>query len=375
MNKTLDLKNFRKIAIIQTAFIGDVALALYFAEDIKKLNSDCEITFITTPVSYGLVKCTKAVDNAILFDKREKHSGLKGIKYISSILKEQEIDLIFGLQRSLRTSLITSLAKPKFSIGFSKSDFSFLYKNRVKYIQGYHEVERNASLLSIFLEKKSKFTNINTSFNLRNVNFPLTHRDFLPWGVELEISDDDKLYVEDLYKRIEIQNKDKLIAIAPGSVWETKRWLSDYFEILVKDMIASGYKPVLIGSSDDLPLCNHISQNTNSKSIAGLTTIPQLLYFLSNCKLTITNDSAPTHLAGLVKCPVITIFGATIPELGFYPLGPDDISIEIDDLKCRPCGIHGGKMCPIKTFDCMAKLRPEKLISEYKALLNKLSNE
>jgi heptosyltransferase-2 len=65
------------------------------------------------------------------------------------------------------------------------------------------------------------------------------------------------------------------------------------------------------------------------------------------------------HLSVAVGTPVIAIFGATVPEFGFAPRGEKDIVIETKGLKCRPCAIHGGKSCPIETFECMLSIEPE----------------
>ncbi len=347
MNKLIDIRKFSRIAIIQTAFLGDVALALYLVEEIMNLHPKCKITFVTTPASVGLVSCSALVDKIIVFDKRGLHKGWKGIKDISEILKLNQIDCIIGLQRSIRTSLISYLAKPEYSIGFDKSSFSFLYKKRIKYTLALHEVERNKSLL--------------TGFKLSNGE---KTKEYKPWGIKIDLGNDDKNYIDNLLINIGIKETDKFVAIAPGSVWETKRWMPEYFKTLINNLTESGYKAILIGSKDDLSYTEDIFENTECFSLVGKTSIPQLLYLLSNCSLTITNDSSPTHFAGLVRCPTITIFGATVPEFGFSPLGPQDKSLGIDSLKCRPCGIHGGRKCPVKTFDCMLKLSPEIVFKE-----------
>jgi heptosyltransferase-2 len=59
------------------------------------------------------------------------------------------------------------------------------------------------------------------------------------------------------------------------------------------------------------------------------------------------------HLSVAVGTPVVAVFGATVPAFGFGPLGPQDVVVETQGLACRPCSIHGGETCPIKTFVCM----------------------
>jgi heptosyltransferase-2 len=70
------------------------------------------------------------------------------------------------------------------------------------------------------------------------------------------------------------------------------------------------------------------------------------------------------HLANAVGTKVIAIFGATVPEFGFYPYGTHDTIFQTNGLKCRPCSVHGGNRCPIKTFVCMNKIDEVKLCTE-----------
>jgi hypothetical protein len=61
---------------------------------------------------------------------------------------------------------------------------------------------------------------------------------------------------------------------------------------------------------------------------------------------------------------VIAIFGSTVPEFGFYPYGKNDVIFQTHNLACRPCGIHGRKKCPIKTFDCMERIEEIEVVKE-----------
>jgi len=60
-----------------------------------------------------------------------------------------------------------------------------------------------------------------------------------------------------------------------------------------------------------------------------------------------------------METPVIAIFGPTVPAFGFAPQGVNDEVIERQGLTCRPCSVHGGDACPIKTFVCMKEIIPD----------------
>ncbi len=340
--------DFKHIAVIQTAFLGDVVLALPLVQVIKNNFPDVKISFVSTPHSASISSTLKAVDNIISYDKRGIRKGLDGIKHISSYLRELNVDCIISTHRSFRTSLLTFLAKPKFSVGFNTAAISYVYKKRIKYNKYQHEIERNLSLLKAF----SDYQGLNLDYR------PL----------KLDVSENDRNFVDSLLlsKHWDVN---KLIALAPGSIWETKRWKEKHFVRLAELLKDDDYVPVLIGSEADAELCNRIALNSGTTSLGGLFTLPQTIYFLSLVRLLVSNDSAPTHFAGLINCPTITIFGPTSPIFGFAPWSAKSISLGLDGLKCKPCEIHGGHKCPVGTHECMEKLFPETVFDSVKKLI------
>ncbi len=335
MSAKHSILDYKNIAIIHTAFIGDVALVLYLADFIKKLHPNSNLILVTTPVSKPLGEICAAIDKTIVYDKRNVNKGLKGILEISNHLKKLKVDLVISPHKSLRSTLLSYFTKPKFSVGFDIANLSFLYKHQEKYNQQLNEINRNISLLNCF--DFHKVFSINGNINL---NF-------------------DENTIENANEIIENYKLQKYIVIAPGSVWNTKRWTTEHFIDLIKMLEYKGKKCVLTGSKADTEVCSVIAKNTNSIDLSGKTSIPETILLIKCAELLITNDSAPIHFAGLVKCRTVAIFGPTVPEFGFAPTGKDDVIIENKEIKCRPCGMHGHKVCPIKTHICMTSIKPD----------------
>jgi heptosyltransferase-2 len=342
------INDFRHICIIQTAFLGDVVLTLPLAQAIKNYNPNIQISFVSTPVAAGVTISAKAIDYIVTYDKRGIRRGYDGIKFLSQHLKAQEVDCIISPHRSLRSTLVSLLTGARYSVGFDKSSMAILYSRRVKYIKTHHEIDRNLDLLTAF----SDYDDIIKSGS----------------SVEIEVHDGDKSFVESLLIQNKITDNAKLVVMAPGSVWETKRWKEYHFANLAAMLKSEGFSVVSIGSEDDKDLCKRIT-GENGYNFAGKLTIPQTLHLLSLASVLVTNDSAPTHFAGLVGTPTITIFGPTSPIFGFGPLGEKDISLELSDLKCKPCSIHGAKSCPIKTHECMENLHPKQVYEAIQSIV------
>jgi heptosyltransferase-2 len=54
---------------------------------------------------------------------------------------------------------------------------------------------------------------------------------------------------------------------------------------------------------------------------------------------------------------VVALFGPTVPEFGFGPVGEGDLALGVMDLVCRPCSDHGPPVCPLGHHRCMRELR------------------
>jgi heptosyltransferase-2 len=328
-----------EILIIQTAFIGDIALSIFFANELKQYFPDCKINFISTEIGCEILKCFKFIDKPIIFSKYNKHKGLKGINKLAKELNDTKYDYIFSLHRSFRTAILVSKIKAKQKVGFDKNSLSFLLDKKIKYDRFIHEVERNRQCLSVFPVFNEKI-------------------DYLKY-VEKNISDFNFI------TNVIDTNFQKPVLIAPSSVWETKKWDKNYFVELTNKLKQNGEDIYLIGGKEDKEVCNYIAEKSGVHNLSGQTSIPQILELIRNSKLVITNDSAPTHFASLFNIPTITIYGPTSPIFGFYPLAEKSVFIEDKSLFCHPCSIHGGKICPRKTMQCMKNITPEIVYNKY----------
>ncbi len=343
----LNLNSYKSIAVIQTAFLGDFVLTLPLFQVIRNNTQDCKIISVCTPISTQIAALSSSVDVILSYDKRGKHKGYSGIKLLAQQLKEQNVDLIIAPHRSFRTTLLAKLVGAKMTIGFDINAFSFLYKRTVPYDKLKHETLRNLSLLSPFENINRIYAKIDLSFDIK-----------------------DEQLIQHLFLENSIQAESKIVVLAPGSVWATKKWCVDHFANLASMMSSKGLKVFVIGAKEDSKDAEVIVNASGAINLCGKTSIPQSIALLSHVDLLITNDSAPTHFAGLVKCPTITLYGPTIPEFGFAPIGKKDRTLSVGEMNCRPCAIHGSKKCPLKHFKCMEELLPDYVFQNAMELLD-----
>jgi heptosyltransferase-2 len=164
-----------------------------------------------------------------------------------------------------------------------------------------------------------------------------------------------------------------LIGVNPGSVWATKRWSDKGFARAIQ-LIKQSYdcEVLLFGGPADAAVTARIQDLCGGASVnlAGKIGLREMPAALRLCRVLITNDSAPMHMAVACGVPTVAIFCATTPALGFYPYAANSIVLE-KALSCRPCGSHGGRRCPLGTEDCIRLISPTHVLEAVVKLLER----
>lgn len=341
------LKQTEKILFIQTAFPGDAILALPALEKLKDMFPGSIVEVLCIPSTEEIFSSSQIVDRAIVIDKKGEQKSLRKTYKFIKHLKKNNYTRIYSSHRSLRTSLIVLMLEVSETFGFDNSMLMHVYKYLIKYDINKHEVQRNLDLVGFVYDEQS-------------------------WRIIPEIKSNEK-NVEKVNLFVKENKLEKrFIAIAPGSVWNTKKYPSEYFEIVIKHFVDKKNKVVLIGGENDKSLNDSIASKFSDYVInsAGNFSIVESIELLKRANLLISNDSAPTHMGVCADIRVLTIYCSTVPNFGFYPYNKKSSSISLDDLKCKPCGIHGHAICPIKTFECGIKLLPAEIILKAEEMLN-----
>lgn len=340
----------QRILLFQTAFIGDVILTLPLAQALREQFPDAHIAFVAIPSAAPALEHHPAINEIVIYDKRKAQRGLSGIRLMISRLRASSFDLAFIPHRSIRSALIVWCARIPRRIGFSTSAGKFLFTDVVAPATSAHEIERNLDLLKPLFDRR----------------FPTALPNLYPNGMDRDI-------VTSILAEPSLgASPSDLVAIAPGSVWATKRWPKEYFIGLGKLLRERDVSIVLVGGKDDVILCDDIQRQIGDArvlNVAGKLSLLQSAELIRRCRVAVSNDSAPMHLAAAVRTPVVALYGATIPQFGFAPLGPRDQIVETPGLPCRPCSIHGGNSCPVKTFACMHMISPAAVMARIELIL------
>ena len=333
---------FKKILLIQTAFIGDVILASGMIEKLKEYYPEAKIDVLIKKENHSILSNHPFINHLYLFNKSFKYKEMW--RLIREIRNEQ-YDLVINLHRFGSSGIIAGLSGGKARVGFKKNPFSFLNTKSFHHSIGEkdnyrHEVERNHSLIKNFA-------------------------DSIPAKPKLHLQSID---LENVKK---YQNSN-YICIAPASVWFTKQFpISKWIDFI--KLLPDNFQIYLLGGPGDQALLSDIVSSLPQGriiSLAGKLSLIESAALMKGALLNFVNDSGPLHLASAVNANVCAIFCSTIPAFGFGPLSDFSRIVEIDyNLHCRPCNLHGFKICPEGHFKCGNDINIQKLLQVFQEVL------
>lgn len=291
------------------------------------------------------------LNRVLEWDKKEgKYRSL--FRLLRQIRKEN-YQLVVNLHRFASSGLLTACSGAKTTVGFDKNPLSFAFSKRFPHRIGAdenggfaHEIDRNFSLIEQLCPNQA--------------HRPRLYPELSTPSAKAKI----------VFSRAEER---AYICIAPASVWQTKAWpVASWIQLIET---CTEYRVFILGGSGDATLAESIRMQANHSDVINTCGDLNLLdsaALMKNAAMNFVNDSAPLHLCTAVDAPVTAIFCSTLPAFGFGPLAPYGQAVETREaMQCRPCGLHGRSVCPLKHFNCAHTLR----ISDVRKPLDAISKK
>jgi heptosyltransferase-2 len=318
--------------VVQTSFLGDMVLTTPL---IAYLAERGPVDVLTTPAAGALLANDPTVRRVILYDKRGADRGVGGFRRVAAGLRQTRYSSAYMAQGSVRSGALAAAAGIRDRVGFSTSAGRMFYTTRIPAVENVHHAARLLAL------------------GLRDAMRTLTPAQIRP---RLHPGPREHAQVEKLLSANAPGTP--LIALAPGSVWATKRW--PYYPELARQLSA-GAQIVIVGGESDQELAQAIVRATGGAAIdaTGRLSLLASADLIGRCALLVTNDSAPQHLASAMNTPTVAVFGPTVPDFGFGPLAEQSVVAGLDSLPCRPCDRHGPQRCPLGHWRCMREITPD----------------
>jgi heptosyltransferase-2 len=316
--------------VVQTSFLGDMVLTTPL---LAELASRGPVDVVATPASAPLLANHPAVREVIVYDKRGRDRGVGGLLRLARALRARGARTAYFAQGSLRSAALGWLARIPERVGFATAPGRALYTRRILFRDDRHHAERLWRLAGEATDPPAD--------RIRPRLFP---------------GPAERAAVDALLDGHGVRGR-AFVALAPGSVWATKRW--PYYAELARLLAARGTLVVLVGGNADAGAAAGILAELPPGAALDATGRLSLLAsaeLIGRASALVTNDSSPQHLASAVDTPTVAVFGPTHPSFGFGPLARRAAVAGHDGLDCRPCHHHGPPRCPLGHWRCMREL-------------------
>jgi heptosyltransferase II len=316
--------------VFQTSFLGDMVLTTPL---LAELATRGPVDVVATPAAASLLANHPAVREVIVYDKRGRDRGIGGLRRLARAVRGCGAAKAYFAQGSLRSAALGWLAGIPERVGFATAPGRALYSRRVPYRDDRHHAERLWRLAGEGAEPSAE--------RIRPRLYP---------GAAERAAVDAVLDAHGARAR-------SFVALAPGSVWATKRW--PYFPELARRLAERGTLVVIVGGGADAESAVGILAEVPAGSAIDATGRLSLLAsaeLIGRAAALVTNDSSPQHLASAMDTPTVAVFGPTHPSFGFGPLATRSAVAGHEGLDCRPCHHHGPPRCPLGHWRCMREL-------------------
>lgn len=340
----------RRILVVRLDRIGDVVLTTPVVQRLREAYPTAFIAMMVRPACRELLEGNPSLNEVICYDKDGLEGGwLRTIRFARA-LRRSQFDTALVVHPTRRSHWIVWLAGIPRRIGYDRKD-GWLLTHRLPHRKqegAMHEAAYAMELLSALGLESSG---------------PL--RPYVP------LSPQHQEHVGRLLASSGARERDVWVAIHPSASCISKRWMAERFGHVADALMdRHGARIVLVaGQGMDARYTEAVEQAMRHRpvNLAGRLSVGELACLLARCRLLISNDSGPVHIAAAVGTPVVDIFGRNQRGLSparWGPLGEGHVVLH-KEVGCRVCLAHN---CDIR-FKCLTELTVDEVCQAAASIL------
>ena len=269
------------ILIIRPSALGDVCRTVPVLASLRSAWPEARIGWLVQEEFSEAVSAHPSLDEVVPFPRQALRGAwksprriLKTLSYLRS-LSRPGWDIALDCQGLARSGLFARFSGATRRVGFAKAaELGWVFLTDRIPASERHVVDRTMALIS---------------------------------GLGLPIKMDMSLHVPELSRQrwsVHPQNPAApYIVLAPRSRWASKEWPRERWCKLMDALAANGHREfVLVGSPSEQASIDEIAASVSAPgvriaSLAGRTSVGELLAIIQGADLVVANDSAPLHIA------------------------------------------------------------------------------
>jgi len=341
MSSSLDLRAGDKILISRTDRLGDLILALPFAETIKARYPECRVDIMASLYASPIVENNSNIDGIVRVLNKQLGGDRLYKRDLLQKTRQANYRVVVVLYPGRHISQLFYKANIPIRIGTAGRFHSVFFNHHLFHSRKSnrkHECEYNFDFLKFFREGPT--INRPTVYP-REKEFQNARRILEKSGVE-----------------------GKFVVLHPGSGGSAERWPIERFIELHYALEQEGVQVVISGSEPEGTVIDEISKRMGItvRKIAGETDLRTLAATLSLAEVVVANSTGPLHLAVAVGTKVLGLYPgkAVMSPARWGPLGKHDRVLVPTSSECK---------CPPNQCDCMMTITVDRAAKQVTDLL------
>lgn len=285
-----------KILIFSPSWVGDMVMAQTLFKVLHQQYANLTLDVISPPWPYDLLQRMPEVNKHYKIELERGKLGWQARRQLADKLKPNHYDLAITLPITWKSALIGYWCGAPKRTGFLGEMRYGLLNNR-------------------------------RSLDTKKLPYMVQRYVYLGLDADAQIPalseiPQPKLSVDEkniaLWRKKLALDKDKpLVALMPGAEFgPAKRWPTENYAEIAKDLIQQGCSVILLGSPKDFATAKEIEQKSGCEliNLCGQTSLLDAVDLLSCADLAISNDSGLMHIAAAVGISQIAIYRSSTPE-------------------------------------------------------------
>ncbi len=345
--RKIQTDHIRRILVRGPNWVGDAVMCTPALQGLREAFPAAKITFLARPAVANLLRDDVSLDETIVDEHKIQHAGIMGRWRLSRILQSKGFDLVVLFPNSFDSAFVAWLARIPCRLGYATDGRSLLLTPAISLspaTKKIHQVQYYEELIRPLCP----------SFSSR----PPT----------LQVSKEDEAQAVQLFAEHSIPADCQILGLNPGSMYGgAKRWLPERFaeaadqmieKLTAEKMVLDEVKCVIVGAPGEEGLGHDIAglMRTHPVVLSGKTSLGVLKAVIQRCRVFLTNDTGPMHIANALGIPVIAVFGPT-DHTTTSPFRSGSVVVRTP-VDCSPCLL---RECPID-HRCMKGVTVEQVV-------------
>lgn len=337
-----------KVLVFRFSAMGDVAMTAPVIRELSEQHPNLKITYVSRPFFAPFFDGIAGLE-FFGADLNGAHKGPKGLfNLYRELNKKYKPDVVIDLHSVLRTHLLSTYFRVSgtkvFTLDKGRKEKKLLTRPENK-------------KLNPLMPMTERYAEV---FREAGLSLVLRHR----------IKPAPEALSEELIKIVGNKNK-KWLGVAPFAQHSGKMFPEEKMLHTLKCLQDDDIQILLFGggAKEIAALNKWEAELPNAISLAGKIRLGDELAAISQLDAMVSMDSANMHLASLKGIPVVSVWGATHPYVGFMGYGQSmDNAVQVDE-HCRPCSVFGNKPCIRDKQYCMTRIEENDLVDKIREVL------